>query len=180
MARGKESTCQCGRCGFNPSVKKILWRSKHLQYSCLGNPMDRRQWWAIVHGVTRESDMTNKLNNIKETKRDQEWDLQSLKHNLSSLPLPLSHHYCSHSLILRMEFIHMTREYDCPLFQLHNSTVNTERVLAASSNRMLPKKTLIGPTHMLILETIISTQSILSEQPWSRGHYLSRKVGLCD
>ena len=37
--------------------------------------MDRRQWWAIVHGVTRESDMTNKLNNIKETKRDQEWDL---------------------------------------------------------------------------------------------------------
>ena len=29
-----------------------------LQYSCLGNPMDRRAWWATVHGVTKESDMT--------------------------------------------------------------------------------------------------------------------------
>ena len=29
-----------------------------LQYSCLGNPMDRGVWWATVHGVTRESDMT--------------------------------------------------------------------------------------------------------------------------
>ena len=24
-----------------------------LQYSCLGNPIDRRAWWAIVRGVTR-------------------------------------------------------------------------------------------------------------------------------
>ena len=24
-----------------------------LQYSCLGNPMDRRAWWAAVHGVTK-------------------------------------------------------------------------------------------------------------------------------
>ena len=23
-----------------------------LQYSCLGNPMDRGAWWAIVYGVT--------------------------------------------------------------------------------------------------------------------------------
>ena len=28
-----------------------------LQYSCLGNPMDRGGWWATVHGVTKESDM---------------------------------------------------------------------------------------------------------------------------
>jgi len=25
-----------------------------LQYSCLGNPMDRRAWWTIAHGVTEE------------------------------------------------------------------------------------------------------------------------------
>jgi len=29
-----------------------------LQYSYLGNPMDRGTWWATVHGVTKESDMT--------------------------------------------------------------------------------------------------------------------------
>ena len=29
-----------------------------LQYSCLGNAMDRGTWWAIVSGVTEELDMT--------------------------------------------------------------------------------------------------------------------------
>ena len=29
-----------------------------LQYSCLGHPMNRGPWWAIVHGVTKELDMT--------------------------------------------------------------------------------------------------------------------------
>ena len=32
--------------------------SNSLQYSCLGNPMDREVWWATVHGVAKESDMT--------------------------------------------------------------------------------------------------------------------------
>ena len=32
--------------------------SNLLQYSCLGNPMERRVWRATVHGVTKESDMT--------------------------------------------------------------------------------------------------------------------------
>ena len=31
-----------------------------VQYSCLGNPMDRGTWWATIHGVT-ESDMTEQL-----------------------------------------------------------------------------------------------------------------------
>ena len=29
-----------------------------LQYSCLGNPMDRGAWWAIVHVAAKELDMT--------------------------------------------------------------------------------------------------------------------------
>jgi len=29
-----------------------------LQYSCLGIPMDRRAWQAIVHGVAKELDAT--------------------------------------------------------------------------------------------------------------------------
>ena len=32
--------------------------SNPFQYSCLGNPMDRGGWWAIVHGVAKESDRT--------------------------------------------------------------------------------------------------------------------------
>ena len=32
-----------------------------LQYSCLGNPMDRGAWWATVHGVARVGhDLTTK------------------------------------------------------------------------------------------------------------------------
>ena len=29
-----------------------------LQYSCLGNAMDRGAWWATAYGVTKESDTT--------------------------------------------------------------------------------------------------------------------------
>ena len=34
-----------------------------LQYSCLGNPMDRSTWWVTVHGVTEELDTTWQLYN---------------------------------------------------------------------------------------------------------------------
>ena len=33
-----------------------------LQYSCLGNPMDRGAWGATVYGVTKELDVTRRLN----------------------------------------------------------------------------------------------------------------------
>ena len=33
-----------------------------LLYSCLENPMNRGAWWATVHGVAKESDMTERLN----------------------------------------------------------------------------------------------------------------------
>ena len=29
-----------------------------LQYSCVGSPMERGSWQVIVHGVTKELDMT--------------------------------------------------------------------------------------------------------------------------
>ena len=52
---GKESSCQCGRCGFDPWVGKISWRRKWqtTPYSYLGNHMDRGDWWAIVHEFTK-------------------------------------------------------------------------------------------------------------------------------
>ena len=36
-----------------------------LQYSCLGNPMDREAWQVTVHGVMKELDMTYRLNTEK-------------------------------------------------------------------------------------------------------------------
>ena len=33
-----------------------------LRYSCLGNPMDRAAWWAIVRGVAKDSDTTQQQN----------------------------------------------------------------------------------------------------------------------
>ena len=33
-----------------------------LQYSCLGNPRDRGAWRATVHGLKKELDMTQQLN----------------------------------------------------------------------------------------------------------------------
>ena len=32
-----------------------------LQYSCLGNPMDRGAWWATVHGVGKSRTQLNDL-----------------------------------------------------------------------------------------------------------------------
>ena len=32
-----------------------------LQYSSLGNPMDRGAWQVTVHGITKESDTTERL-----------------------------------------------------------------------------------------------------------------------
>ena len=33
-----------------------------LKYSCLENPIDRGTWQAIVHGVTEELDLPERLN----------------------------------------------------------------------------------------------------------------------
>ena len=48
---GKEFICQCRRCGFDP------WGSEGedgnlLQYSCLGNAMEKEAWQAAVQGVS--------------------------------------------------------------------------------------------------------------------------------
>ena len=45
----KESACNVG----NTRIILGEGNGNLLQYSCLENPMDRRAWWAPVHGVTR-------------------------------------------------------------------------------------------------------------------------------
>ena len=48
-ADGKEFACSAGDLGSIPGEGN----GNPLQYSCLGNPMDRGAWWAIVHEVTK-------------------------------------------------------------------------------------------------------------------------------
>ena len=53
----KESTCNAGDVILIPGSGKSPGEvnGNPLQYSCLGNSMERGVWWAIVHGVAKES-----------------------------------------------------------------------------------------------------------------------------
>ena len=64
---GKKSTCNAGDMGLIPGSERAPGEENgySLQYSCLGNPMDREAWQATVHGVSR------------------------VRHNLVTKPLPL-------------------------------------------------------------------------------------------
>ena len=63
---GKESTCQTGDAGSIPGSKRLLWRRKQLplQYSCLGNTMDRGAWWATVHRVAKQLNMFSSVQSL--------------------------------------------------------------------------------------------------------------------
>ena len=56
----KEFTCQCRDMESIPAWGRSPGEGNGytLQYSCLGNPMDRGAWRAKVHGVTQEFDTT--------------------------------------------------------------------------------------------------------------------------
>ena len=51
----KESSCNAGDPGLIPGSGRSSGKGNGypLQYSCLGNPMDRGAWWATVHVVIR-------------------------------------------------------------------------------------------------------------------------------
>ena len=52
---GKESVCNAGDLGLIPGLGRAPGegRGSPLQYSCLGNPVDRGAWWAAVHAIAR-------------------------------------------------------------------------------------------------------------------------------
>ena len=49
----KNLPANAGDAGSIPGLERSLGggNGNPLQYSSLGNPMDRGTWWAIVHGV---------------------------------------------------------------------------------------------------------------------------------
>ena len=62
-ADGKDAACNTEDVGLIPGSGRSPGEGSGypLQYSCLGNSMGRGAWWATVHGITKESDMTEKL-----------------------------------------------------------------------------------------------------------------------
>ena len=57
----KNLPANAGDVGLNPGLG-ILPRGETgypLQYSCLGNPVDRGAWWATVHWVTKSRTRLN-------------------------------------------------------------------------------------------------------------------------
>ena len=54
-SKGKESACNMGDRGLISGSGRSPGggNGNPLQYSCLGNPMDRGAWWATVHGVAK-------------------------------------------------------------------------------------------------------------------------------
>ena len=59
VKKKKKSVCHAGDLGSIPGSGRPLGEGNGnpFQYSCLRNPTDRGTWWAIVHGVAKESDM---------------------------------------------------------------------------------------------------------------------------
>ena len=57
---GKEPACNAGDAGSIPGSGRSSGggNGNPLQYSCLGNIMDRGAWQAPAHGVEKELDMT--------------------------------------------------------------------------------------------------------------------------
>ena len=57
---GKESACNAGELGSILELGRSpgVGNGNPLQYSCLGNSMERGACWAIAHGVAKESDTT--------------------------------------------------------------------------------------------------------------------------
>ena len=62
---GKESACSAADVCSIPGLERSPgeWNGNPLQYSCLGNPMDREAWQATVQGILKESDTIEQLNN---------------------------------------------------------------------------------------------------------------------
>ena len=62
---GKESACNAGDVDSIPGSGRSPGEGNGnpLQDSSLGNPTDRGAWWATVHGVKKEGDVTQRFNN---------------------------------------------------------------------------------------------------------------------
>ena len=76
---GQESACQCNKSRFDSWVRKIPWRRKWQPIPVVlpGKSHRQKSWWATVHGVAKELDTTEWLNNNnKVSTRKGAWNLR--------------------------------------------------------------------------------------------------------
>ena len=72
---GQEANCNAGDTGDADSIPGSGrspggGNGNPLQYSCLGNPMDRGAWWATVQGVTKTQTQMSVHTHIGDFKTD--------------------------------------------------------------------------------------------------------------
>ena len=72
---GKASVYNAGDPGLSPGLGRSpgVGYGNLLQYSCLGNPMDRQAWWATVHGVTKSQTHTQPRNGSFDLGNHHQW-----------------------------------------------------------------------------------------------------------
>ena len=57
LKKKKKSLAKQEMCSIPKEVTLEEEMATH-SFACQGNPMDRGSWWATVHGVTKQLDMT--------------------------------------------------------------------------------------------------------------------------
>ena len=60
-SEGKETACNAGDTGSIPGSGRPLGEGNGntLQYSCLENSVDRGIWWATVHGLQSQTQLSD-------------------------------------------------------------------------------------------------------------------------
>ena len=114
---GKESTCNVGDTGdlgLIPRSRRFPGggHGNPLQYSCQENPMDRGDWWATVHGVTKNRTQLKWL---------------SLAHYSVTVPCiiyPEFIHFKTGNLYLLASFTHFTHFHPQPLANSNQFSVS--------------------------------------------------------
>ena len=63
FSSGSDPSASAGDTGLIPGLGRTpgAGNDNPLKHSCLESSMDRGAWWAIIHGVTKQLDMTEQL-----------------------------------------------------------------------------------------------------------------------